>query len=291
MTCVGITTTSWDCSRIGADTFPAIDLETGASYSIGDTQVLSATALGSTVVGSSLTSVGTLSGVTVSGTAALNGAVTLGDAGSDTITVNGAVTFANGAQHTATTIAAGAVPGPITSGLSMVRVTNSGASQAVKLPSAVVGVVVTLIRGTTANSMTIKPADGEDINGGGADVALTWSTSQRVVVCVGVTAGAQWECQRRGSGSVSRRRLSSSTSAEKQSWSQRAMTLFAFGSDEDEDIVASDVDIVDLLREVRRMDAKTRRLEYGLVLAVVAIFALLLLAVHLAVHRHPTRKA
>ena len=266
MTCVGLTTLSWDCTRIGSDTFPEVDLETGASYSIGGAQVLSATALGSTVVGSSLTSVGTLTSVTVSGAT----------------TLNGDVTFATGAQHTATTISAVANPSAFSSGLSMVLVTNTGASQAVMLPSAVVGMVVTLIRGTTAEEMSIKPSAGEDINGGGANIALTWLTSHRVVVCVGVTAGAQWECQRRGSGSVSRRRLSSSTSAEEQSWPQRAMAFFAFGSDEDEDIIASDVDVADLLREVRRMDAKTRRLEYGLVLAVVAIFALLL---------RPARKA
>jgi hypothetical protein len=65
MTCVALSTAAWECTRVGTETFAAIDLESGASYSIGDTAVLSATALGSAVVGSSLTSVGTLTSLAV----------------------------------------------------------------------------------------------------------------------------------------------------------------------------------------------------------------------------------
>ena len=60
------------------DSFTAsenIDLASGKTYKINNADVLSSTTLGSTVVSSSLTSVGTLSSVTVSGDTDLNGVV------------------------------------------------------------------------------------------------------------------------------------------------------------------------------------------------------------------------
>jgi len=61
------------------------NIVTGKVYKINNSNTLSATALGSAVVGSSLTSVGTLTGLTVSGN------VTLGDAAADTVTINGTI--------------------------------------------------------------------------------------------------------------------------------------------------------------------------------------------------------
>ena len=58
------------------DSFTAsenIDLASGKTYKINNADVLSSTTLGSTVVSSSLTSVGTLGSLTVSGTTDLNG--------------------------------------------------------------------------------------------------------------------------------------------------------------------------------------------------------------------------
>ena len=72
-------------STVGA----GFDIITGGDYAINGTSVLTATTLGSAVVNSSLTSVGTLSAVTVSGLAAFNGSVDLGDATADTITATG----------------------------------------------------------------------------------------------------------------------------------------------------------------------------------------------------------
>lgn len=65
------------------------DIVTGGDYAINGTSVLTATTLGSAVVNSSLTSVGTLATVTVTGLATFNGSVDLGDATADTITATG----------------------------------------------------------------------------------------------------------------------------------------------------------------------------------------------------------
>ena len=65
------------------------DIYTGGDYAINGTSVLTATTLGSAVVNSSLTSVGTLATVTVTGLATFNGSVDLGDATADTITATG----------------------------------------------------------------------------------------------------------------------------------------------------------------------------------------------------------
>jgi hypothetical protein len=65
------------------------DIVAGGDYAINGTSVLTATTLGSAVVNSSLTSVGTLATVTVTGLATFNGSVDLGDATADTITATG----------------------------------------------------------------------------------------------------------------------------------------------------------------------------------------------------------
>jgi hypothetical protein len=72
-------------SAVGA----GFDIVTGGDYAINGTSVLTATTLGSAVVNSSLTSVGTLATVTVAGLSSLNGSVDLGDATADTITATG----------------------------------------------------------------------------------------------------------------------------------------------------------------------------------------------------------
>ena len=72
-------------STVGA----GFDIITGGDYAINGTSVLTATTLGSAVVNSSLTSVGTLATVTVTGLATFNGSVDLGDATADTITATG----------------------------------------------------------------------------------------------------------------------------------------------------------------------------------------------------------
>ena len=67
------------------------NIATGKVFKVNNVSTLTATALGSAVVGSSLTSVGTLTGLTVSGATTLNGNVTLGDAAADTVTIGGTI--------------------------------------------------------------------------------------------------------------------------------------------------------------------------------------------------------
>ena len=56
-----------------------INVATGKAYKVNNVSVLNATTLGSSVVASSLTSVGTLSGLAVGGTASVTGQITAGD--------------------------------------------------------------------------------------------------------------------------------------------------------------------------------------------------------------------
>jgi hypothetical protein len=85
-----------------------MNIVTGKQYEIGGVAVLSSTTLGSGIVNSGLTSVGTLTSLTVSGTSALNGAVTAGS----TLTVTGLTTLNGGAA--------------VTGGLSTDTLTTSG---------------------------------------------------------------------------------------------------------------------------------------------------------------------
>ena len=66
-----------------------LNVASGKVYKINNVETLSATTLGSAVVNSSLTNVGTLTGLTVSGNASIEGNVDLGNATSDTVTVTG----------------------------------------------------------------------------------------------------------------------------------------------------------------------------------------------------------
>ena len=66
-----------------------LNVASGKVYKINNVETLSATTLGSAVVNSSLTNVGTLTGLTVSGNASIEGNVDLGNATSDTITATG----------------------------------------------------------------------------------------------------------------------------------------------------------------------------------------------------------
>ena len=63
-----------------------LNIASGKVYKVNNVETLSATTLGSAVVNSSLTNVGTLTGLTVSGNASIEGNVDLGNATSDTIT-------------------------------------------------------------------------------------------------------------------------------------------------------------------------------------------------------------
>ena len=65
------------------------DVVAGGDYAIDGTSVLTATTLGSGVVNSSLTSVGSLTSLTVAGTLTANGDVDLGNAATDSITFTG----------------------------------------------------------------------------------------------------------------------------------------------------------------------------------------------------------
>jgi hypothetical protein len=266
--CIALSASSWDCTRVGTETMPAIDLESGSSYTIGGTAVLSSNTLGNSVVSSSLTTVGTLGSLNVANN------VQLGDASSDTVDVQGYVEIKNGMQQTATVVAAETNPSAFSNKLSMVSVTNTGSGQSVMLPSATIGAVVTLIRSTSSNIMSIKPSSTEIINAAGQDAVLSWAVNHLVIVCIGVSTN-QWECQRRGSGAVSRRRLFS-TNADAplipadQTWSQWARDLYPRdgGLKLPDDITANDVDVVALLQ------AQNRRLELYLVAAIAVIFIL-----------------
>jgi len=66
-----------------------LNVASGKVFKVNNVETLSATTLGSAVVNSSLTSVGTLTGLTVSGNASVEGNVDLGNATSDTITATG----------------------------------------------------------------------------------------------------------------------------------------------------------------------------------------------------------
>ena len=66
-----------------------LNVASGKVYKVNNVETLSATTLGSAVVNSSLTNVGTLTGLTVSGNASIEGNVDLGNATSDTITATG----------------------------------------------------------------------------------------------------------------------------------------------------------------------------------------------------------
>ena len=66
-----------------------LNVASGKVYKVNNVDTLSATTLGSAVVNSSLTNVGTLTGLTVSGNASIEGNVDLGNATSDTITATG----------------------------------------------------------------------------------------------------------------------------------------------------------------------------------------------------------
>jgi hypothetical protein len=66
-----------------------LNIASGKVYKVNNVETLSATTLGSAVVNSSLTNVGTLTGLTVSGNASIEGNVDLGNATSDTITATG----------------------------------------------------------------------------------------------------------------------------------------------------------------------------------------------------------
>ena len=213
----------------------ALDLATGSTYQIGSTNVLTATALGGAVVGSSLTSVGTLTSVSVSGATTLNGDVNLGNAISDTITVTGATTFANGYQQSPTTVAAaGSNQGDstaVTAGLSMLSITSTGGSQGVKLPTASIGQIITLVRVTATNVVLIYPNTGGYIDAGVVNAALSMTAATKVVVCVGISTTA-WECQRQGAGAIissRRRRLLLSTDGEEESapenWKEEVLEL------------------------------------------------------------------
>lgn len=74
--------TSWTSSE-------SFNLATGKTYKIAGTTVIGSTSLGTNIVGSSLTSVGTLTSLDVSGTAAFQTNVTVGT----TLEVSGAATF------------------------------------------------------------------------------------------------------------------------------------------------------------------------------------------------------
>lgn len=89
-------TITWDNTNDNWTFNQAVNINSGLTYKINNVSVLSATGLGSTVVASSLTSVGTLTSLTVSGATALNGTVALGDAAADVITLNGTLASATG---------------------------------------------------------------------------------------------------------------------------------------------------------------------------------------------------
>ena len=66
-----------------------LNIASGKAFKVNNVDTLNATTLGSAVVNSSLTNVGTLTGLTVSGNASIEGNVDLGNATSDTITATG----------------------------------------------------------------------------------------------------------------------------------------------------------------------------------------------------------
>ena len=81
----------WDNSNDNWTSNQDWNIASGKVFKVNNVSTLTATALGSAVVGSSLTSVGTLTSLAVAGATTLNGAVTLGDASGDTVTITGTI--------------------------------------------------------------------------------------------------------------------------------------------------------------------------------------------------------
>jgi hypothetical protein len=146
-------TSSWTSSE-------NLDLATGKTYRINNVAVLSATTLGSSVVNSSLTSVGTLTNLTVTNT--ITGSVS-GSAGS----LSGTYTFwgqsFNGTQNVSGNLTS---VGNIT-GSSGITITAGGSNQNITLTPS--GTGYTLLNGsvgignsTPNNKLTIQAGDNKD---------------------------------------------------------------------------------------------------------------------------------
>jgi hypothetical protein len=147
-----------------------LNVVTGKQYEIAGTAVLSATTLGSGVVNSSLTSVGTLTSLHVSGTSALDGAVTAGS----TLAVTGNTTVGGTFGVTGATTLAGLTAGAttlgatgVTGGLTVDTITASGAVSTGALTAT--SVKATNLAGTGVRSITVD-ANGNIVAGGTATV-------------------------------------------------------------------------------------------------------------------------
>lgn len=145
----------FDNTNAAFTTTDNFNLVTGKQYEINGVPVLTATALGSAVTGSSLTSVGTLTNLTVAGTSALQGAVTAGS----TLTVTGASTLG------ATTVSGG---------LNTDTMTATGAVSTGALTAA--SALITNLAGTGTRSVSVD-ANGNLVAGGSsANITATTAT-------------------------------------------------------------------------------------------------------------------
>jgi hypothetical protein len=174
-------------------------LASGATTIVSSGGALSLTGTAATLESSSsalaLTGATSVSLTAVAAGVALTGATTASitaSAGDATITalsgsiiLNGKVQLTAGLQVAATVLAAsGTVQGDATTiatGLSMVSVSDTGASEGVVLPTASVGARVTLLRATLSNAVNVYPAGSATINGAGASVALPMSTATNIM--------------------------------------------------------------------------------------------------------------
>jgi hypothetical protein len=155
-----------------------MNIVAGKQYMIGGVPVLSSTTLGSNIVNSGLTSVGTLTSLHVSGTSALDGAVTAGSTlavtGNTTVGgtlgVTGATTLA-GLTAGATTLASAGVTGDATVGGNL-TVTGTATTGALTAASA----LISNLAGTGVRSVSVD-ANGNLVAGGSSsNVTATTGT-------------------------------------------------------------------------------------------------------------------
>jgi hypothetical protein len=170
-------TFTYDSANTAFTATENMNLVSGKQYEIGGVPVLSGTTLGSSVVSSGLTSVGTLTSLHVSGTSALNGAVTAGS----TLAVTGNTTVGGTLGVTGATTLAGLTAGAstlgatgITGGLTVDTITASGAVSTGALTAA--SAKITDLAGSGTRSVSVD-ANGNLVAGGSAaNITATTAT-------------------------------------------------------------------------------------------------------------------
>jgi hypothetical protein len=171
----GNKTFTWASTGANWTSSENLSLATGKTYKINNVDVLSATALGSSVVGSSLTSVGTIATGTWNGTviAGQYGGTGVNNSGK-TITIGG--NFTTSGAHTTTLT---------TTGNTSITLPTSGTVVANPVSVTGAGTAVSLTGGATTGT-TSETGGAVNITGG----ASTSGTAENIGGAVNITGGA-----------------------------------------------------------------------------------------------------